>query len=189
MATNYRNVNEAWPEPTPKPSPQEALAGARKLVRLCYKLAAEDKGWPKRPPRHYLKRRFKLTSGRRYNGPRSGVFYVNPTGHHFGGWRDIVHDISHWSIRLHWSENGNHTPRHAWLERTLAEHVVSSGWLEGKLIRASKQTAPPPDRKAVKQQRIEAKIARWQSKKRRAENALKKLARQRAYYDRQGAAA
>jgi hypothetical protein len=184
MAANYKNVNEVWPENAPKPSPQEALDGARKLVRLAYKVGAVD-GRPFTP----RKRKFVLTSGRRHTWPRRGIWYVNPDrSWGFSGWKEIVHGISHAVARNIYPGAKPHDPRHAFLERTLAEHVVSSGWLEGKLRREAKPKAPPVDRKTVRQQRIAAKIKRWQSKKKRAETALKKLNRQRRYYDRQAAA-
>lgn len=186
MAANYKNVNEVWPDNAPKPSPQEALAGARKLVKLAYKMAPESSRLSRpfsRPP----KRKFKLTSGRRHTWPRRGVWYVNPDrkGWGFSGWKEIVHGISHAVARNLYRGAKPHDPRHAFLERTLAEHVVRSGWLEGKLRKEIKPKAPPVDRKTARQQRIEAKIKRWQSKLKRAETALKKLDRQRKYYDRQ----
>jgi hypothetical protein len=65
----------------------------------------------------------------------------------------------------------------------MIEHVVSSGWLEGKLVRL-KVEKPTPDLKAIRYERITAGIRRWEIKLRRAENALRKLKRQKARYDR-----
>ena len=180
MAANYTNVNEVWPDDAPKPSPQEALAGARKLVKLAYSLAPE-----KSHRRHWYRgKKFALTSGRRHTWPRSGVWYVNPDRNWgFSGWKEICHGISHAVARNIYPGANPHDPRHAFLERTLAEHVVRSGWLEGKLKRETKPKAPA-DRKAVRQQRVDASIKRWQSKMKRAQNALKKLQRQQRYYER-----
>jgi hypothetical protein len=55
-------------------------------------------------------------------------------------------------------------------------YVVEQGWLEGKL---KSKAAPPKDRKVAKLESIEARIIKWQSKLSRAQNALKKLERQR----------
>lgn len=170
----YQSVNGAWPEGTNegralKPTPQEALSGARRLYRKAF-------GRP-------FKGKMKLTSGGRYTYIRRGVFYVNPDqdGHGGGGgWHEIVHGISHYACaRLHPKAPG-HGPQHAWIERELIEHVVNSGWLEGKLRRPEK---PKGDPKAERHARVLARIIAWERKKRRAETALRTLARQRRYYE------
>jgi hypothetical protein len=166
----YQSVNGAWPEGTRegrdlKPTPQEALSGARRLYRKAF-------GRP-------FKGTMKLTSGRRYTYIRCGVFYVNPD-QGGGGWHEIVHGISHYATaRLHPKAPG-HGFQHAFIERELIQHVIDSGWLEGKLKREAKAEGDPiADRHA----RVLSKIATWERKQRRAETALRKLARQRRYYE------
>jgi len=198
MATNYDNVNAAWPDNAPVPSGQEALAGARKLVRLALTLGPSPKeGSPewyalKHDKSGTVRRRkkfrgdFKLTSGVRRTWTNGGTFYINPnnTRHrNFGGWKGIVHDISHWAGRRLYPDYNPHDHRHAFIERTLAEHVVKNGWLDGKLKRPEKAVMPV-DRVAVRAARIDARIKSWERKFARAENALKKLRRQKRYYDR-----
>ena len=181
MPANYEHVNGAWPEQVPVPSPQEALAGARRLVRLALTL-----GPPDGPKLRVSRYKFKLTSGNRYSYTRNRTFMVNPDKREFGvgrGWQSMCHDISHWAHRRLFGGKP-HTAQHAFIERKLAEHVVKSGWLEGKLKRPEK-LKPPVDHKAVRAARIETRIASWQRKLKRAENALKKLRRQKAYYERQ----
>jgi hypothetical protein len=168
----YESVNGAWPEGTNDgrdivPTPQEALAGARRLYRKAF-------GRP-------FKGKMKLTSGRRYTYIRCGIFYVNPNQNGDGGWHEIVHGISHYATaRLHPRAPG-HGAQHAWIERELISYVVQSGWLDGKLRRPEKAK---PDPISQRHERVLAGIRRWEQKKRRAENALKKLARQRRYYER-----
>jgi hypothetical protein len=178
MAANYDNVNAVWPENAPSPSPQEALAAARKLVKLALTLGREGS-----PPKKFTGP-FKLTSGNRYSWTRRGVFYVNPNhrdGHFTNGWDGLVHDISHWAGRRLYADYDPHDHRHAFIERTLAEHVVKSGWLDGKLKRPEKPK-PPIDRTAVRAARVDRQIATWERKAKRAEVALKKLYRQQKYY-------
>lgn len=60
-------------------------------------------------------------------------------------------------------------------------HIVEQGWLDGRFKKAPKEA---PDKSKIKRDRIDASIARWEAKARRAETALRKLRRQKAYYDR-----
>lgn len=168
----YEHVNAAWPETLPALTGQEAMSAAKRLYRFAMK----------RP----FRGKMKLTSGRRYTWIRCGVFHVNPEGQHFGGWKDLVHCISHYCThRLH-PKAKSHGPQHAWIERTMIEHVVNSGWLDGKLKRQEKTKQDP---KTTRHQNVLTRLARWEAKKRRAETALRKLRRQQAYYERQEAPA
>jgi hypothetical protein len=177
----YESVNGQWPEGTNDgrdiiPTPEEAMSGAKRLYRVAL-------GKP-------FKGEMKLTSGRRRTWIRRHVFYVNPNEKRGwssinGGWHEIVHSVSHMaSWRLH---RENHGPRHAWIEKQLIAHVVRSGWLDGKLKRKPREAKPPVDPKAEKLTGIEARIKRWQAKQKRATTALRKLERQRKYYERQAA--
>lgn len=163
----YASVNGAWPEgPLPIPTGPEATTAVKRLYRL-----AMGKKWSGK---------VKLTSGRRYTWPRYGVYTINPGGHHFGGWRDLVHDVSHYCHRRRHPDKRPHDFRHLILEREMVSHVVKSGWLEGKLKRPEKTKADPKD---VRYQRILQRIASWERKQRRAQTALKKLSRAKAYYE------
>ena len=175
----YERVNGAWPEGTNdgrdlKPTPQEALAGAKRLYRKAF-------GRP-------YKGKFILATGNRrtWYGSDRMTIRVNPDEQNKwrggGGWHEIVHSISHMAANRLYGEA--HGPRHAFLERELIDYVVSSGWLEGKLKRPVKPK-PDIDPKEQRRKQILSKIDRWERKKARAERALRKLARQRAYYERQ----
>lgn len=100
-----------------------------------------------------------------------------------GGWDGLVHRLSHRAHRRLHPGKAPHHFSHAWLEREMIDHVISSGWLDGALQRRVK-TKPPRDVKAERHQRIIARIASWSTKLKRAQNALKKLKRQMAYYER-----
>ena len=166
----YQSVNGAWPEGTNegrdlKPTPQEAMSGARRLYRKAF-------GRP-------FKGTMKLTSGRRVTWIRRGVFYVNPDERGNGGWHEIVHSVSHYACnRLHPNAKG-HGAQHAFIERELIQYVVDSGWLEGKLRRPEK---PPTDARTIKAERVAQRLAAWEAKHRRAETALRKLRKQARYY-------
>lgn len=172
----YESVNQSWPEGTNdgrdlKPTPQEALAGAKRLYRIAM-------GKPWTGP-------VKITSGRNYTWPRRGVLLVNPD-QRGGGWHEIVHSLSHLAARRLYNEA--HGPRHAWVERQLIQAVVTKGWLNGSLKRKPSEPKPPVDLRQQKLASINAKLKRWQSKLKRSQNAIKKLERQRRHHERQLAA-
>jgi hypothetical protein len=171
----YASVNGAWPADLPPISDQEAMIAARRLYRMAFKRT--------------FRGQVKITSGRRYNYIRNGVMYVNPGGHHFGGWRDLVHDLSHYAHRRLHPNHLPHSHSHAWIEREMIEHVVKSGWLEGKLKRVAKKPPPTADeRTAARLVNLDDRIRRWETKRRRAETALAKLGRQRRRLERSRAA-
>jgi hypothetical protein len=158
----YVRVNATWPNPLPALTAQEAMSAGKRLYRLGMGRAFKGK--------------IKVTSGRRHSWVRQGVLYVNPDR----GWHHLVHDLSHYCF---WRTHPNRRPhdwRHAAMEKRLIEAVVSGGWLNGKLRREPK---PKPDLKTVRQQRIVARIKAWETKRKRAENALKKLYKQQTYYE------
>ena len=159
----YAKVN-AIGLPRDKLDDREALSAARRLYRLGRKLAD-------RPLRGPIK--LKVVYGNLHTRVRRG--YVNPCR----GWHGLVHDISHSIERLH-------TAKHEWLELQLAQHVRDQGWLGGKFKRPEK---PKPPAKEIRYQRVLSRIEEWERKRRRANNAIKKLFRQKAYYERQRIAA
>lgn len=168
----YQSVNGQWPEGTAegrslKPTPQEAVTACKLL-------------WRKFVGSKLI--RVKATSGNRRGGFRRDVLWVNPNRWN-GGWHEVVHMISHRAaFRLHRGSKAHDSKgRHAFIEREMIKHVVSSGWLEGKL-KSKAKPKPPVDLKAVRAARIAARIKAWEAKKRRAENALRKLRRSARYY-------
>jgi len=175
----YDHVNGAWPcEPgkLPKPTGPEAIAGTRLLLAEGFRLCGA-------PNMARQKRTFRLTSGRRHTWPRSGVWHVNPDedGH---GWAEIVHSVSHWCHQKRFPGNKGHGGSHAFIEKHLIEHVVSRGWLDGKL-RRPERVKKVRDVRTERHQRAIASLARWTTKKKRADTAIKKLTKQVRYYERQ----
>ena len=172
----YHSVNGSWPEGTNegrhiKPTPQEAMSAAKRLYRLAMKKPFRGK--------------VVITSGRRYTYIRNSVMYVNPdqkTWKGGGGWHEIVHGLSHYcSARLYPNAKG-HGPQHAFLEKEMIQYAVNSGWLNGKLKRPGKAEVKSPIQ-VIRYGRIQKRMAAWEAKLKRAENALKKLRRQARHYE------
>lgn len=171
----YESVNSAWPEGTRdgrdlKPTPAEAVAAVRRLWRFAMKKPCPFE--------------IKTTSGNRRGGIRRGILSVNPD-RWGGGWHEVVHMISHHcAFRLYPKARAHDAlGRHAFVEREMIQHVVASGWLDGKLRRPENPEATT-DLKAKRHGRIQKRITEWERKRKRAEAALQKLRRQDAYYSR-----
>lgn len=182
-------VNSLWGMPReklPKPTGPEALAGCRMLLREGFRFYGMTK-------EAKTKRAFKLTSGNRRTNPVEGarwfkgklrpqVWAVNPDecGH---GWAEIVHSVGHWCHGCKYPKLGGHDISHAAIERHLIKFVLNRGWLDGKLKR-ERTPKPKPDVKAVRYQRVLDQTKTWEAKLKRAQTALKKLRRKKAYYER-----
>ena len=170
----YERVNAAWPAQVPPLTAQEAVSAYRRLYRFVKGRKFEGKIVVGSGNRHSY-RRYRLVgkgAARRFER----IMCVNPER----GWKDLIHELSH-----NWTP-GAHGREHAQLERRMIREVVRRGWLEGKLKREPK--APPARDPVVERRgRIEARITRWEAKKRRAEQALRRLYRSRRYYMRKAA--
>ena len=165
-----RLVNDKWPRSQPIPTDQEAITGAKRLYRK-----AMGKPWPGK---------VKIVRGNqhtwiRFRGYASHgfdrVLLVNPnqsTGS--GGWRSIVHGISHYCHHRLNPGDRDHSNKQAYLERDLTDYVLEKGFLEGKL----KSKATPKKKTDPVQTRYLKMIERkknWEKKLTRAEKALQKV--------------
>ena len=173
--TTYRDINSVWPEPYPVPTPQEAITGAKRLIRVAHRLAIQDGVVAKLRPR-----KFKITSGRRDTQLRGGVWHINPNLQGHWGWHQIVHSISHWAQQRYWPKADGHGALHAWIEKELADYAIKN-FLDGQLKKAP---APEVDKIAVRAAAVAKRIKVWEAKRRRADTALRKLRKQERYYGR-----
>lgn len=150
----YAPVNAIWPTTLPAITREEARRAAKRLMRH---FAKRDTAW--------LRRCWIALDPARASGLDRG-------------WRRLVHDVSHRVYSLHRARGTGKLPRihggfHANLERDMAAYVLAQGWLDGRLKPAptAKRILTPNDKLA----KIQAAIRRWESKRKRAETALKKL--------------
>jgi hypothetical protein len=93
------------------------------------------------------------------------------------GWQRLVHDVSHEIFALRHPSFRPHAGGHATLERQIAAYVIHSGWLDGRLRPKVPRIPSKHERREKSIERTECAIARWDAKRRRADNALKKLRR------------
>jgi hypothetical protein len=170
----YAEINATWPKEMKAPTGKEAIKGARLLIREGFRFH----GFLAKANR---KRIFRLTSGNRRTRFLRGIWQVNPDL--YGqGWRYIVHSISH---HIHFQVHPTKRPHefHALTERHLIEYVLAKGWLEGGL-KCRETVKPIIDVKAKRAALVALKLKRWETKRKRAETAIKKLKRQAAHYAR-----
>lgn len=180
MTNTYDAIGASWPEPMPVPTNREAIAGVKRLIKVAHRHAREE-------GIHFGLTRYsyKLTSGRRHTWPRRGTWYVNPDERNHGGgggWGEIVHSVSHWAMRKYWPEENPHGPRHVWIEKLLADYAIKN-FLGGRLVRPLKEK-PPVNMIDVRAARVAKRIKLWEAKRRRADNAIRKLRKQERYYAR-----
>lgn len=158
-----RVVNSIW-EPVPREQKRNVWPNhAMSFVRAIWKMQTGRKfPW-----------RIRIGSGNRDTWLRSGVFTVNPDQ----GWYEINHSMAHFIERR--TSGLAHSDKQLRCERDGATLIV----------RRFLETEPPPEKEtrdlpAERAVRVEKKIKRWESKAKRAQTALRKLRRQKCYYDR-----
>lgn len=101
---------------------------------------------------------------------------TKPTAGHLKGWGRMIHDASHLVFQARHPSFRPHDGGHAALEREIAEYVVRKGWLAPRAkIRHQKPNS---------YERAKANLPRWETKLKRATNAIKKLRRTIARHER-----
>lgn len=162
-----RVINSKWPRPIPIPSDQEAITGAKRLYRR-----AMGRPW---------RGEVKITHGNRTTWIRRNTLYVNPDKRDDPSWKGIVHSISHWAhYRLHPLDRP-HSGRQMSIERDLTDYVLANGFLTGAL-KSKPRPKTQKDVVSVRYQRLVKREKSWRAKLSRAQNALKKVQREKREY-------
>jgi hypothetical protein len=103
---------------------------------------------------------------------------LKPTTGNNRGWGRLIHDVGHRVYRFRHPGQRPHGPGEEVIETHIAYYIRhQTDWLTGSL----KET---PKQKTHKVPILEARLARWQAKAKRANTAIKKLNRQIKYYTR-----
>ena len=165
------SVNRAWPEELPLLTAEEALSVAKRLYRFGMKRAWKGK-WA-------------LTSGRRYTWPRRGVYFVNPVGSRSRGWRDLVHEVSHYVHSRRYPGKRGHDIRHEILEREMVDHVVRSGWLDGRFRKAQAPSVSGFEKLERKLAHAQQMLSKAETRAKRAATLRKKWSDKVRYYERE----
>ena len=159
MEDFYAEANAAWPRELTAITREEARRAAAKLMR------------------HFVGQR--STGGQWVR--RCWIARTPPFGSLNRGWRRLVHDVSHRAFELTTKNTRPHGGAHAKLELAMIQYVVAEGWLTG-LSRVRR--LPTPTTPALRLARVLVAVKRWETKRKRAENAIKKLRHRVRYYER-----
>lgn len=98
-----------------------------------------------------------------------------PGSNHDRGWGRLIHDVSHDLFAQRCPTLRPHNNAHALVEVEVARYVVAQGWLDGKL--RPKVKAPPTldERRLAELANLDKRIAKWETRAKRAQTALRKL--------------
>lgn len=158
----YATVGQIWAGVTRPPlTMAEALRAARRLTRHFGAIAHGA-------PHQLVPARLPTRARRCWATSRTNVTLDK-------GWERLVHDVAHTVFRHRHPKLPPHHPSHARLEREMAAYVVARGWLDGKLAPAAKVAPSLDERRAAKRASVEARLARWQTRAKRAATAIRKL--------------
>jgi hypothetical protein len=137
-----------------------------------------------------FKGKVRITSGnRRHVGTRARAQREpeppEPPARPSPGWPDLAHMMSHAIFRELKPHLRPHDRRHEYLERDIVAFIIDQGWLDGRLKPKPKK-APKPVTE-VRYAAVLTKLAKWNTKLKRAQTAIRKLQRQKRYYERKAA--
>jgi hypothetical protein len=155
-AERYDPVNEIWKRALPALpalTRDEAGRAARALYRkfMTRDNRLDPSGKPER---------------RKFRGDVRRVWIANRPGNNSEnkGWPRLVHDVSHRVFSYRYPNLNPHHSLHARVELELTEHVVASGWLDGKLKPTPKAKPTTEERRAARRSNLESRLARWLTK-------------------------
>lgn len=159
----YHEVNGViFEQSTPPLTRHEATRAVRKLAR------------------HFLSDERKRERVIRRCPPNRAWLSRKPSYFVSKGWRRLAHDVSHEIFAALYPTKRPHDPLHEHYENQVATYIVEHKWLEGALLPKKRPPKPPPteyEKRARELDNCNAAIKRWESKAKRAANALKKLRR------------
>lgn len=162
----YGQVNRMWPDNLPYLESDEALRAYKRLVNKFGKKETMHPtlGWRKR----------KLHPGRKK--PRKCWVCLSGDSNSLRrGWRRLVHDISHsiYDWRFPKSKR-HHDIAQARIEREMAQYVIDSGWLDGKLKSKLKAKLNKDEKQIAKVNNYIKLIKSWETKEQRAKTYIRK---------------
>jgi hypothetical protein len=172
MEHRYDSVNTLWNAITLPPVTREEAT--RGLALLCKRFGGTQHGGP--------------SMARPYSSKRVRECWITRSEARLSkGWARLVHDVSHAIFSARHPGLRPHHPAHVAIEREMTAYVIAAGWLGGSLKSKAKEQPPREARLASKREQLVERLARWQTKQKRAGTAIRKLQRQLKAHDRNAA--
>jgi len=163
----YGQVNRMWPDNLPYLESDEALRAYKRLLNKFGKMETYSKIREK-----FVKR--KLHAGRKK--PRRCWICLSGNSNTLSkGWRRLIHDVSHMIYDWRFPKSSrDHNIAQAKIEQEMAQYVINSGWLNGKLKSKPKAKLTKDEKQIVKVNNYIKLIKSWETKEQRAKTYIKK---------------
>lgn len=105
------------------------------------------------------------------------------TGHD-KGWGRLIHDLSHMVHEYRHPGHRSHEHGHEAIELAISDWVTGSGLVGIVLQKREKPKVTPGQRRSLKLNSITERLAKWETKRKRAVNAIRKLGIQKRRLER-----
>ena len=163
----YGQVNRMWPDEIPPITKEEAF----KAYKLLTRKFGSKKVWSEYYNKWETK---KLYIGRRR--PRRCWICLSGNCNLLDrGWRRLVHDISHRVYDFRFPQSSiDHNIAQAKIEQEMAQFVIDSGWLDGKLKSKPKPKPTKDEKQTAKTKNLIKLIRSWERKETTAKTYIRK---------------
>ena len=174
----YGQVNRMWPNELPI---LEKIEAERAYKRLIAKFG-KKRVWSKYFSGQWITEKMKVRQTRK-RGTKTWKTRVRKcwlslngdTNSLSKGWRRLVHDVSHYVYYFRFPNNSqDHNIAQAKIEQEMAQFVIDSGWLDGKLKSKPKPKPTKDEKQTAKSKTLIRLIRSWETKESRAKTYIKK---------------
>ena len=163
----YGQVNRMWPDEIPPITKEEAF----KAYKLLTRKFGSKKVWCE----YYNKWETKKLSIGRRRPRRCWICLSGNCNLLDRGWRRLVHDISHRVYDFRFPQSSrDHNIAQAKIEQEMAQFVIDSGWLDGKLKSKPKPKPTKDEKQTARIKNLIKLIRSWERKETTAKTYIKK---------------